>query len=211
MRNSILTLSLLFVFSFAFAQDNTDKEPTQTSKPTTIVFKSTVYDFGTVNYGEEAKGEFIFKNISKNKVQLTNVKASCGCTGTEWPREEIKRKKKGTIFVSYDTKRVGKFHKNVYVYVDGNSNPIQLEVKGEVLKPEDGSIIKAAPKTISPNRVMINANTKTEVPNGKSKSSESNNSSVEGEKESKKEKSIKKEESIKLNTNIKEKQSSKSE
>ncbi|NCC88156.1 MAG: DUF1573 domain-containing protein [Clostridia bacterium] len=139
MRNTILLVIMLLSTSILFAQGKTVTEPDQTSKQNSIVFKSTVYDFGTIAYGEEAKGVFEFKNISKKATKLTNVKASCGCTGTEWPREEIKKRKKGEISVTYDTKRVGKFHKNVYVYVDGNSNPIQLEVKGEVLAGESNS------------------------------------------------------------------------
>lgn len=140
MKNTILIFVLIFSASFMFAQTNVKKETETTSRQSSIVFKQTVSDFGVIKYGEEAKGVFEFKNLSKKPVKLTNVRASCGCTGTEWPREEIKKRGKGTVSVSYDTRRVGKFHKNVYVYVDGSDQAIQLEVKGEVL-PKDGSVI----------------------------------------------------------------------
>jgi hypothetical protein len=78
------------------------------------------------------------KWLSLRPIKLTNVKTSCGCTGAEWPREEIAKKKKGKITVTYDSKRVGKFNKTVYVYVEGQENAIQLEIKGEV-SPQEGS------------------------------------------------------------------------
>lgn len=168
MKNTVLITILILITSIAFAQTNLNKDPEQTSKSISIVFKSQVYDFGTIEYKEEATGEFIFKNVSKKPVILTNVRASCGCTGTDWPREEIKRRKKESIFVTYDTKRVGKFHKNVYVYVDGNKNPIQLEIKGEVLPSKNGNNTSTS-KTISPKKVKLNANVKVATPNAKKK------------------------------------------
>jgi hypothetical protein len=138
MKNTVLFIALLVISSFAIGQDEIKKEQKKTQKQSSIVFKSTTYDFGTLKYDEEAKGEFEFKNVSKAPIILTNVRASCGCTGTDWPREEVKKRKKASISVTYDTKRVGKFHKNVYVYIDGNPNPIQLQIKGEVL-PNDNN------------------------------------------------------------------------
>ncbi|MDY0140463.1 MAG: DUF1573 domain-containing protein [Bacteroidales bacterium] len=142
MKNIILIFTLMFSASFTFAQNNVKKEPETTSRQSSIMFKQTVFDFGTIKQGEEAKGVFEFKNLTKQSVKLTNVRASCGCTGTEWPREEIKKRGKGTVSVSYDTRRVGKFQKNVYVYIDGNDQPIQLEVKGEVLVADGNDINK---------------------------------------------------------------------
>ncbi len=143
MKNTVLFIALLVISSFAIGQNEIKKEPEKTQKQSTIVFKSTTYDFGTLKYNEEAKGEFEFKNVSKAPVILTNVRASCGCTGTDWPREEIKKRKKASISVTYDTKRVGKFQKNVYVYIDGKPNPIQLQIKGEILPNESDNNTKS--------------------------------------------------------------------
>lgn len=201
MKKLTFILALVLISGIALCQN----EPDKTSKPTSIVFKSTVYDFGTLEYMEEATGEFIFKNVTKEPIKLTNVRASCGCTGTDWPREEIKRKKKASISVSYDTKRVGKFHKNVYVYVDGNPNPIQLEVKGEVLPSADGShtnkIIQKTPK-----KVRIDASKKVNPKtNGSSTKSSIKSTEIKKTSESK---TIKKEVKVKSETKTVEKQSS---
>jgi len=133
-----LTLAILLACVFmAFSQEKGLENPVnKTEKSSGIIFKSQIYDFGTLEYGAEAIGVFEFKNISKKPIKLTNVKASCGCTGTEWSRDAIAKKKKSKISVSYDTKRIGKFDKNIYVYVEGTENPIQLQVRGEVLAPK---------------------------------------------------------------------------
>jgi hypothetical protein len=139
MKTSVLIILGMLTFSTIFAQKTETKEPTQTEKQGIIVFKSLVYDFGTIPYASPAVAVFTFKNITKSPIKLTNVKTSCGCTGAEWPREEIAKKKKGKITVTYDSKRVGKFNKTVYVYVEGQENAIQLEIKGEV-SPQEGSV-----------------------------------------------------------------------
>jgi len=164
-------MKYLFVFalvclttSYSFSQEKVKPEPENTQKTGSIVFKNLEYDFGVLDYNAEAIAVFTFKNITKKPVKLTNVRASCGCTGTEWPREEIAKKKKGEITVTYNSKIVGKFNKTVYVYVEGIDNPIQLVIKGEVLNQEGESLNydKNAPKNeIKLNDVKIEkANTK---------------------------------------------------
>ncbi|HOZ31193.1 MAG TPA: DUF1573 domain-containing protein [Bacteroidales bacterium] len=138
MKKLFIIAFVCLTASYLFAQDKVNIEPKKTSKSGVIVFKSLEYNFGVINYEAEAKAVFTFKNITKSPIKLTNVKASCGCTGTEWPREEIGKKKKGKITVTYNSKIVGKFNKTVYVYVEGVENPIQLIVKGEVLN-QDGN------------------------------------------------------------------------
>lgn len=108
-------------------------------KQSDILFKITNYDFGDIEYMEEAKYEFIFKNISKRPIAITNVKASCGCTSPEWSKEPIRKRKKGSIVVTYDTKRSGKFNKSVYVYTDRSEQPIQLRIRGNVVRPNEKS------------------------------------------------------------------------
>lgn len=132
---SIIIIGVLFS-TLIFAQENKEN-PEKTAKIGNVVFKSLIYDFGTIKYGQDVQGEFVFKNISKSPIKIGNVKPACGCTGTDWPREEIKKNKTGVIKVSYDTKRVGKFDKAIFVYFEGQNEPIQLRIKGEVLPQEN--------------------------------------------------------------------------
>lgn len=135
MKTTLFLATILLFSTALFAQEKKNEEPKQTEKPTVILFKSTVYDFGAIEYGSDAKAVFEFKNVTKKPVKLTNVKTSCGCTAADWPKEEIAKKKKQKITVTYDSRRVGNFNKTIYVYIEGQENPIQLEIKGEV-KPQ---------------------------------------------------------------------------
>ncbi len=208
MKKSILLFSSLVLFiSLSFAQNSEEPLPAKNSY---ISFKSVVYDFGTLEYGAEAKGEYTFKNISKETVKLTNVKASCGCTGTEWPREEIKKNKKETISVTYDTKRVGKFHKTIYVYVDKAENPIQLQIKGTVLPKEgiDGQLqgtTKKNVKLVNPQKkVKVNTSQKqTKSDATKSKDFQKGQNEVKNTTEEKEKRVPVKKESIKKSKSVK--------
>lgn len=153
----------------AFSQEKVVKKvsttPTETNdekveKRSSIVFDKLVHDFGAMEKGGDASCVFTFKNVSKKPVTLTNVKTSCGCTAADWPKEPVAKKKKGTIKVKYDSNRIGKFTKTIKVYVDGEENPIQLEIKGTIISPnangavplekkvDDGDKKKVIEKTI---------------------------------------------------------------
>ncbi len=117
---------IIFSCSLCFSQAKENEEKEKVNKQSLLIFKNNVYDYGTINKGDDGTAIFKFKNISKQDIQLTNVKTSCGCTGADWPREVIKKKKDGEIIVKYDTNIVGKFHKVIYVFVDKLENPDRI-------------------------------------------------------------------------------------
>jgi hypothetical protein len=125
MRYGMLLMCLLFLTVFAAKAQQSD-----------IVFKHYIHNFGELKYGEDAQFVFEFKNFSDTIVLITNVRAKCGCTSTEWTRKPIKKKQKGEIVIEYNTKLVGKFHKSVYVFFNQSNQPIQLQIKGEVKAPQ---------------------------------------------------------------------------
>lgn len=139
MKKTILIILIGFITLNAFSQQ-TKKSKTETKqtaqeikKQSTILFKSTVYDFGKLKEEEDAIAEFTFKNISKNPVVITSVEPSCGCTLADWTKEAVAKKAKGKILVTYDTKNIGKFQKTINVELQ-NNEIIILEIKGEVVK-----------------------------------------------------------------------------
>ena len=123
----ILIASLLCLAFASFAQDN---------EASGIIFRNYEHNFGTLDYGEKAECEFVFKNTSDSSLVITNVKAKCGCTSTDWTKSPVKSRKKGSITIVYNTKIIGRFTKSVYVYTNLNSQPIKLLVKGNVKAPE---------------------------------------------------------------------------
>lgn len=132
MKKIFVILFIALISQNLFSQQEI-KDETLVKKQGKVVFKSTVYDFGKIPYDSDATAIFKFKNTNKNPVLISNVKTSCGCTVADWTKTPVKRNKKGTITAKYNTKSVGKFHKTVSVFFEGEPQAIQLEIKGEVL------------------------------------------------------------------------------
>jgi len=123
---SLLVISLILSCGWALAQN--DK----------ISFNETEHDFGKIGEKDgKVSFDFLLKNNGTDPVVLTNVTASCGCTTPKWTREPIEKGKTGTITVTYDPlRRVGSFTKTVSIFYSGQSEPLKVRIKGEVLSGE---------------------------------------------------------------------------
>ena len=157
MKKIFFIVAIMLLAGIAFSQEKVVKKasatPTETQnekveKRSSIVFDKLVHDFGSLEKGGDASCVFTFKNISKKPVTLTNVKTSCGCTAADWPKEPVAKKKKGTIKDKYDSNRVGKFTKTIKVYIDGEENPIQLEIRGTILSPNANNVVSPVEKKV---------------------------------------------------------------
>lgn len=98
------------------------------------MFREESFDFGAV---DEAGGpvlhEFLFTNNSGRPMRIVNVQASCGCTTPDWTKDVIAPGKTGYIQASYNPKgRPGYFNKSLTVTTDIDTNPIILQIKGQV-------------------------------------------------------------------------------
>ncbi len=82
-----------------------------------IEFEDDSHDFGEIKEIDgNGEHKFMFKNTSDQPVKLTYVKASCGCTATDYSKEVIKPGESGYVNAVYRTKRrPGKFSKAVTV------------------------------------------------------------------------------------------------
>ncbi len=105
-----------------------------------VIFREKLYDFGDV---EETKGnvnhEFVFTNNSGQPIKILSVIASCGCTTPDWSQRPVSHGATGFIKASFDPNgRPGYFNKTLTVTTDLDTNPIVLQIKGEVVtgKPE---------------------------------------------------------------------------
>jgi len=151
MKRILFIVAIMMIAGVAFSQENVVKpakqgknETEKVEKRSSILFDKLVHDFGTMEKGGDASCVFTFKNVTKKPVTLTNVKTSCGCTAADWPKEPIAKKKKGSIKVKYDSNRIGKFTKTIKVFIEGEENPIQLEIKGTIVSP-NANDVKAVP------------------------------------------------------------------
>ncbi len=105
------------------------------NKAPIITFSEKEYSFGTIkeNDGVLSHG-FQFKNEGRTPLIINEVKASCGCTVPEWPREPILPGKTGSIKVSFDPKKQsGSFNKTIQVLSNASSPQVVISVKGVVI------------------------------------------------------------------------------
>lgn len=128
-------LLICFVVFNAFSQEEINTNQDTKDHPE-IYFENTTHDFGTIKYKGDGTCEFTFKNTGKEPLLLTNVKASCGCTTPTWPKNPIKKGKKGTIVVKYNTRIIGAFTKTIRVYSNAKTSPVTLRITGTVEKPD---------------------------------------------------------------------------
>lgn len=96
------------------------------------------FNFGDIREGTEVMHRFMFKNVGRKAIIITNVKASCGCTIPSWSKEPVKPGQSGFIEVKFNsTGKDGRISK--HVTVTGNfKKDIQkvLYIKGEVIPTE---------------------------------------------------------------------------
>ena len=131
MKNSIFLLFILSLFTFVLqAQEN------QTVQKDSVIFDKLVHDYGTIEKGDDGDCTFTFTNKGQKPLVLSNVRASCGCTVPQWPREPIAPGEQGEIKVKYNTKTVGSFNKSITVNSNAANSVVRLSVTGQVVAPQ---------------------------------------------------------------------------
>lgn len=112
----------------------------QNANAPVLSFDKTVHDYGQIEQHGDGKCEFKFTNTGKEPLILSNVRSSCGCTVPQWPRQPILPGDTETIYVKYDTKRVGIINKSIQVYSNASDSPLTLKIKGKVLAQGKSSL-----------------------------------------------------------------------
>jgi hypothetical protein len=122
----VLVIGVAMVFSFSlFAQDIAH-----------IDFKETTFDYGEIPLKGNGECTFTFSNTGKGPLVINEVTTSCGCTAVEWPQKPILSGESADIIIKYDTKREGTFNKSIIIKSNADNTPVNLEIKGTVLKKE---------------------------------------------------------------------------
>lgn len=96
---------------------------------------NTEHDFGAFSEDEAmVKTEFKFINSGDKPMNITNARATCGCTTPEFSTAAIAPGDTATIKVAYlATGRPGRFNKKVYVSLSGNQPDQTLTISGVVV------------------------------------------------------------------------------
>lgn len=133
--------------SVGFKSSNSETSVNETIKAETVVlkeqiegpsiqFEKEVYDFGKITQGEIVRYKFKFKNIGNKPLKLIDVKPSCGCTTTNWPKNDISPGSSNEIEISFNSAgKTGAQSKTITLYTNMENSMKILYVKGEVTNP----------------------------------------------------------------------------
>lgn len=117
-----LVFAILLYFNAAFGQVG-------------IKFETTSHSFGKIREIDgAAECIFRFKNSGNEALIIQNVKASCGCTVPEWPKEPISPGDTGIIKAIFNTNnRPGGFNKSITVVANTEPSTHVLTFSGFVI------------------------------------------------------------------------------
>lgn len=130
MRTAIKISALAFVFGLmSFTTSPKIGNPVKSP----VTWKSEAIDLGEIPQGTPKAIDFEFKNTGDKAIIITDVKASCGCTTTDYTKTPIQPGETAKISASYNAASKGAFTKNVTVTTNAEENPKVLSFKGTVI------------------------------------------------------------------------------
>ncbi|MBE7690731.1 DUF1573 domain-containing protein [Tenacibaculum piscium] len=97
-------------------------------------FETETIDYGKIAVGSEGKRTFEFTNIGDEPIIIKDIISACGCTVPKKPEAPIMPGQKGSIDVSYDTKRVGGFSKALTIVSNAKNTRKRIKIKGFISK-----------------------------------------------------------------------------
>ena len=106
------------------------------AKASLLTWTKDVHDFGDLKKSVPASFDFTFKNTTKETVLITNVKASCGCTATNYTKTPIKPGETASVTATYNAVAAGPFSKAITVTTNDSETPKILTIKGKVVEPQ---------------------------------------------------------------------------
>jgi hypothetical protein len=102
------------------------------AKTTSLLLGASSFDFGYINYDSPVNAVAKFKNKGKSPLVITAVVTGCGCTVARYPRTPLLPGHSSSISVSYDTKIIGTFNREIFVYSNAVESPQSIRIKGFV-------------------------------------------------------------------------------
>ena len=119
------------LMSFAILPSETNTVEVTATAP--IAWKSELIDLGEIPQNKPKSIDFEFKNTGKTAVVITNVKASCGCTATDYTKTPIQPGQTAKVTATYNAAAKGAFTKTVTVTTNAEETPKVLSFKGTVI------------------------------------------------------------------------------
>jgi hypothetical protein len=100
-----------------------------------IYFKENEHNFGEIIIGEIITHAYKFSNTGGADLIITDVKTSCGCTASEFPKDPIKPGETGVIKLTFDSRgREGYQNKTATIEANTLPNKVFIRLKGTIKK-----------------------------------------------------------------------------
>ena len=101
-----------------------------------VEFPEMEHDFGKMIKGEKVTYDFKLKNTGNADLLISKVRASCGCTASEYPVDPIKPGEEKKIKVVFDSEtKIGFQNKRITVFTNAEPSLYTLRIKADVIKP----------------------------------------------------------------------------
>lgn len=98
-----------------------------------VEWKKETIDAGDIPQGKPYTMEFNFVNNGKKDILITEVKAACGCTATDYTKTPIKPGQTAYVKATYNAANKGTFAKTVTVTTNSGEAAKVLTLKGKVI------------------------------------------------------------------------------
>ncbi|MBI1806516.1 MAG: DUF1573 domain-containing protein [Ignavibacteria bacterium] len=94
------------------------------SQPKIKAIPEGALDLGDYYQGQKAEKVMLIKNVGKDTLRISDVKAQCGCTATMMTEKTLAPNAEGKLSITFDTHNYnGKVAKQVYVSSNDTSTP----------------------------------------------------------------------------------------
>lgn len=123
-----------FVQVYAQPKSGNSLALNEESKKTSLIeWKSQSHNFGEILKNQPATYEFEFTNSGNSALVISEVKASCGCTATGYPKHAIQPGESAKIIATYNAAAMGNFNKSIKVVSNSTEGTHTLTIKGKVI------------------------------------------------------------------------------
>ena len=132
MKN-LFIITLMFMFLSSFTGSNNEFKNI-TLDGSEVLWEADSHNFGEIPQNKPVSVDFKFTNTGDSPLVITEVKTSCGCTASNYPKTAIQPGKTSKITVDYNAKKLGVFSKTISVVTNADEQTKTLYIKGTVIE-----------------------------------------------------------------------------
>ncbi|MCL4468091.1 MAG: DUF1573 domain-containing protein [Deltaproteobacteria bacterium] len=131
---NVLSLIAFLIFGLTVSYGCTPVKQTTTNAPS-LHFDQVSYNFGRIPKGQKVSHNFTFTNTGNEKLVITKVQPTCGCTVAITSSKELLPGAKGIIKITFDSQGyLGPITKTITVMDNDPAKPsVLLSISGDVV------------------------------------------------------------------------------